>query len=792
MYRHYLKITLRLFAKNKTYILINTLGLGIAIACCLTVYVLFAYNIEFDRFHNKEKVANIFRIHSHIETQTGQIHENNSAPMPLAPEAIQSIAGIDKYTRFIRSNGLVQSGDRGFNENIAFADYSIFEMFDFPMQHGDDQSFEDKHTIYLSSELAGKIFDDKDPTGEVLNMYLENEKKIAVTVGGVLQKIPDNSSFTFDALMRIENYLNIHDLTEDNWSDWREPSTFLQLTNIASAPQIAKQLEGFIDKRNESKQDVKINSFQLEHFLAPMSDEVGSGYVRTRIEAAPLVVFGCMALMILFIACFNLTNTSIAMSTKRLKEIGIRKAIGAARTQIIGQFLSETLIVMLVSLIIAIVLAWLVILPEFSKMFNFNLGVADLSGFNLIFTLIAILVFAALLAGIYPALFNSRLHPVALVKGTIRIKGTNWLTRILTSAQFGLTVIFLIAGVIFFQNIRFQEKIGFGYDKDRLMVVNVSGETFDILSNEIEANPKITNISSGYSHLGYSSWESPIDIEGQAHDSRVMGIGENYFPTVGLSIVDGVDLDERNDADLETKVIVNRAFLEKSNLKNPLERFVTLEGTKRQIIGVVENHLDNISRSKEAEPFLFYLVEPEKYKVMVINTKASDLSETYKYVETKWHQLFPNRPFQGQLQDDILLGNSRELAGNMGKIFFFLTMLGVIMSIAGIYSLASLNIAGRKKEIGIRKILGATKGSIVGIINREFVIILLVSAIFGSVGGFFLTEALMSEIYELHISVGLVTVVVCALLIFGAGFMTTSRSILRAVNRNPMEALQSN
>ena len=793
MFRHYFIITRRLLAKNKVYILVNTIGLGIAIACCLAAYLLIAFNLEFDQFHRSKNLDDVYRVHTDLITKSGQQFEHNSAPMPLAPQAAISSPGIEQYSRYITGRGFVQKGNQGFSENIAFADSAFLEMFEFPLLHGSMHHFEEKHRIFLSYQLAQKMFEGVNPTGESLHLHFENEKQIAVIVGGVMKKIPQNSTFGFDALIRFENYLDIHDLTIDTWSDWRDPNTFVQLTTARSAPQISSQLEAYIPIRNEAKEDIEISAFHLEPFFARSDDRVMSGYVNSPIDDAPLIIFSVLALMILLIACFNLTNTSIALSTKRLKEIGIRKAVGAARGQIIGQFLYETIIIMSLSLITALLFSWLLILPEFTAMFNLDFGMEDLSGTNLVFTLILILVIASLVAGIYPALLNSRLDPVALVNGTIKTKGTNWLTRILTTTQFGLTVIFLIAGVVFFQNIQFQEKIGFGYDKDRIMMVNISEEkTYEILKNEIRSNPKILEIGVGYSHVGQSSWQSPIEIEGQTFDVRVMGIGENYLETIGLGLVKGTTLDLKNDADQDHKALVNRAFIESISLENPLERSIMMEGSKRNIVGIIENHLDNIWRSQESEPCIFILVAPEKYRTMVINTKESDLQATYKSVQDTWQTLFPDRPFEALLQDEVVLASHRELNANMGKIFFFLTILGLIMSIAGIYSLASLNIARRTKEIGIRKILGASRGSIVGIINKEFLLMLLVSGFVGAIGGYFLTEMLLAEIYQQHIAVGVLPVIISASLVFGAGYLTTSRSILRAATANPMDALESN
>ena len=425
-------------------------------------------------------------------------------------------------------------------------------------------------------------------------------------------------------------------------------------------------------------------------------------------------------------------------------------------------------------------------------MFDFGFGIADLNGFNLFITLIGLTIAASLMAGTYPALFNSRLNPVALVKGTVRIKGTNWMTRVLTSGQFALTVIFLIAGVLFFQNIQFQDKINLGYDKDRLVVVELSNaKNFPILKNEISSNPKITSIAGSHSHVSHVSWQAPIETRDEVFDTRVMAIGDNYFSTVGLNILQGSDLTMTNDSEAEATVVVNQAFVERTGMKDPLHKTIMLEEKKRRIVGVVQNHQDDLQRAEEMEPFVFHPIEPERYQFLIVNTPAAELTSVYQYLEKASRKLFPNEPFNALYQDDIVYANIRLVNRNLGKIFLFLTILGTIMSIAGIFSLASLNITRKTKEIGVRKVLGASKGHIVALMNREFVIILSVAAVLGSAGGFWLVDTLLSFLYKHHVQVGWFPVVLCAVFIFGAGYLTTSGSILQAAGANPVDALRS-
>ncbi len=329
------------------------------------------------------------------------------------------------------ADGSLRYGDQSFNENLAFADSAFFELFDYPLESGNHRFFKDKNSIFLSQELAKKYFGNEDPTGKLMVLNSVNESQIDLIVGGVLKKVPINNTFSFQALLRIENFIDINKIKVDDWSDWRNPSTFMELTTPENAEQVSKQLAKYIPARNKARTDVVIDSYLLEPFKSNYNqDDINGSWVNYRISPAPLVIFTAMALIILLIACFNLTNTSIAMTAKRLKEVGVRKAIGAARGQIISQFLLETLLTISLSLIVGLLMAQIIV-PAFSNMWQLPYGLEDMNGLNLFIALIVMVFLAAMIAGIYPAFLSSKFKPTLLLKGTVRIKGTNMLTRTL-------------------------------------------------------------------------------------------------------------------------------------------------------------------------------------------------------------------------------------------------------------------------------------------------------------------------------------------------------------------------
>ena len=266
MIKNYLRVAFRTFSKNKSYIVINALGLGISLACCIAAYLLLAFNIEFDNFHDDQKVARIFRFHALSTDKEGKLNRDSQAPIILPPMAANDIAGIERYTRYVFGNGSLRYGDQSFNENLAFADSAFFQLFDYPLESGNHRSFKDKNSIFLSQELAKKYFGNEDPTGKLMVLNSVNESQIDLIVGGVLKKVPINNTFSFQAMLRIENFIDINKIKVDDWSDWRNPSTFMELTTPENAEQVSKQLAKYIPARNKARTDVVIDSYLLGTF----------------------------------------------------------------------------------------------------------------------------------------------------------------------------------------------------------------------------------------------------------------------------------------------------------------------------------------------------------------------------------------------------------------------------------------------------------------------------------------------------------------------------------------------
>ena len=307
----------------------------------------------------------------------------------------------------------------------------------------------------------------------------------------------------------------------------------------------------------------------------------------------------------------------------------------------------------------------------------------------------------------------------------------------------------------------------------------------------ILTNPKILEVAVSDGNVGSNNYQTPVAIDTGKYNVQAMGVGKNYFATMGLRLSEGRTFNLENASDQDEGVIVNKAFVQKTGLTDPLDKIVILHDKKRRILGIIENHVDNLYRSKDPEPFIFYPAGKNQYITMLVKTEKADLPEIQKYLEKTWKEVFPGRAFESQFQEDLVLKDSRNANANLEKIFLFITVLGGVLSSSGIFALASLNIAKRTKEIGIRKALGASVENVIGLLNKEFVIILAIAGILGSVAGYYLTDALLKEIYAFHVPVGIVSVVICSLFIFGVGIFTTSATIFKAARANPVNTLRN-
>ncbi|HZY82363.1 MAG TPA: ABC transporter permease [Cyclobacteriaceae bacterium] len=786
MILNYLKVAMRYLLKNKLYLAINVLGMGIAIACAMTAYLLVAYNIEFDSSVDKDQVRNIVKVLHHRTEANADPYQELVAPLPLAPAAAHDIAGIRNYTRFCSNGGYISREDKGFHETIFFADAAFLTMFKPALVSGSYENFKEKNSIFLSQKFASKYFDTEDPIGKEVTIYANNKLKVAI-VGGVLKDAPFNSTFTENVLMPIEWMLDTYNVDDNDWKSNATASTLFELNDIAALATVEEQFTKYVALRNQANEDARSVQYQLVPFFQYTSpNDIRESDLHLPVPPIALITFSSMGIIILLIACFNLTNTTLALSMKRLKEIGVRKVVGSARLQIVLQFLIEISVTITLAVLFGFSLS-LFFIPEFAAMWQLPYGLKELNNSNFLVALLTLLFLSSLLAGVYPAVFASSMNPVLLFRGAKKAGGTNFLTRTLLVAQFSLSTIVLIAGTMFIRNADYQDTISFGYDKDLIITATTeSSQDVEALQNAIASNSKIEKTAASNHHFAtHNGPERPSKINGEKFEAAVYDVSPEYFSTVGLQLVSGKifgDLDSMS-------IVVDENFVRRQGLSDPLGTKVEIADRVYSIVGVVTNHITNLKSSND-RTYAYRLAKPDDYQVLVVRAEAGSLIETKNFIDQEWKKLFPGKPLRTDVQRDIIYLEANAYNQNLSKIFLFLTVLGCLLSVSGLYSMATLNISKRTKEIGIRKVLGASVANILRLINTEFAVILLIAAILGGIGGFAMSDGLLGSLYRQRITIGVLPVILCSSFIFLVGILSTSFTILNTAKENPVKALK--
>jgi ABC-type antimicrobial peptide transport system permease subunit len=790
MNKSYLKIAFRNLYRNKFYSIINIVGLGVAMALSVVGYVNHHFSQSFDAFHQ-----NIDKIHlvSSYKMVNDVRQDWSIAPMPMGPVIREEIPGIDRFSRVGRTGGTLRYGEKVFNETFYWVDDDFFDMFTFPIILGPTDVSLGRDGLIITDELAVKYFGDENPVGKDLTVSFDGELEYGFVVRGVIEKPVKNSSMRITVCVAYENLTEIREYDLLDWNNWTS-ATFVQIENETALPRIDGQLQSYTQVANEANEDWEIAGYYLNPLteLAANSRDLRGSFFNNMHPAA-IIAPSVTAFLVLLLACFNFVNTAIAFASRRLKEIGIRKVMGGMRGQLIRQFMGENLLLCLMALLVAAACAEIFVpaydslWPELSLSMNYseNLG---LVGF-----FVALLFLTAVAAGAYPAFYVSAYNPASIFRGKQKLGGTNPLIRVLLTGQFALSMTAIIAAVILTQNGKYIKNLDLGFDRDHVLVVPINGEgEYSLLKSAVENRSDIGSIG-GSRHLMGRFWAGANVTSGET-ETRIglFEIGENYFATLGFELVDGRVFDDNLATDIDQKIIVNEAFVQEFGWESALGKDIKLDYadtvTDCRVIGVVKNFYHNGVFSK-VRPLVLRYTQPERYRYISIKCDGSGLASVSTYMQDTWKRLFPNRPYNGFFQDDIL-ADAAQVTESIRLVFLYIAVMVMIISGMGLFALVSLNIAKRTKEIGIRKVLGASVTNIGVLISREFVVLLTIGSVLASVMGYFLVDSLLSSIWAYYVDFGAAPFVLSAVLVFAVALMTVGLQVFSAAAGNPVDALR--
>lgn len=788
MIKNYLLITWRSMMKNRFFIFVNIVGLAVAVACAIVAFFNWEFDAKFDSHH--ARAESIYRVSSIRE------FENRStlygyAPVPLGSVIRQNIPEVEKVVRLSWSYSNFKVNDNLFPSELAYADPDFFDVFTFKMLSGNPSDLKDKSRIFLSDEMAMKLFGTADAVGKPLTQVIGSELKEYV-VGGVFKKQPSNSSFNESAYAHYENYFD--EAKDVDESDWKNRNTlFLLINDSTRVPAIEKQILPFKENNNKVREDFQISEFKLDPFVGmPGRDERNDTWSQTRRANPTAAVISpmIMAVLVLLIACFNMTNTAIAISSRRLKEIGLRKVMGSMRSQLVAQFLGETAFICAIALLLGLFLGE-VLLGGWNALWeNMKLTSHYLDNPGFLWFVIGVLASTALVAGGYPAFYISHFEPVSILKGKLKFGGTNYFTRILLGLQYAISLIAIIFAIAFYGNSLYQREFDLGFDSKGVIVayVNNQGE-FETYRNALMENKDILSVAGSKHSIFSSRINDPVKYESKQLEVDIMEVGDDYLKTMGLTLVEGRDFRKDSETDRKESVIITEKLAESFGWDKPLgKEVIWMDTVKLYVVGVVKD-VYTLGLWREMEPMMMRYTTADQYPHVIVNGPVSKLQDINQFMEKKWKEIFPNRLYNGWYMNEGM-AEAMTVNNNIVKMFAFMGVIALVLSVTGLFSLVSLNIIRRMKEIGVRKVLGASIANITRIINTEFVVILVISSLLGSLASYYLVDMLMGSIWDYYQSATAFTFVASIFLMFFLSGITIGYKVFAAASMNPVNTLR--
>lgn len=789
MILNYLRIAFRSLLKNKLYILINIAGMAVAIGCCIVAYFNYEFNVTFDDYH--ENRASIYRVNT-IREFEGKTTVYGYTPIGLGPAIRENVNDVEHVVRYSKSYTNFKKGVDLFPSELAYVDSTFFNVFTVEMLQGNASVINDRTRILISDVMATRLFGKLDVVGEHITQIIGSKEK-EVEIGGVFKQPPPNTSFDTKAFMLYDNYFD--EITDTNENDWKYRNTlFVYVPDQTRLESVTRQIQPYIANNNKVREDFIIKEFVLDPLTGmgrrDSSDRIFSW---TNDASSDAAVFGplAMAIMVLLIACFNLTNTTIAVSSRRLKEIGIRKVMGSLRIQLVFQFIGETMLICMISLLLGILLGEQLIQAWNELWVDMKLTPHYLDTPGFLIFVVSLLFIVGILAGSYPAFYITRFEPVTILKDKLKFGGSNFFTSVLLVLQYAISLVAIVSAVAFIQNARYQRDFNMGFNQQGVISAYIENEgEFETYRNLINQNPDILSIA-GAKHSVHETWYSdPVKYNSLQCEADIHDVGDNYLKTLGLTLLQGRDFRKDSETDRKESVIVSEEMVRVFGWDEPIgKRIVWNDTVSLYVIGVVKD-VYNRGLWVKMEPVMFRYTTPDQYRLLSVSAPAGRIKEVNAFMESKWKELFPNRLYDGRIIDNDLVETTM-VNNNIATMFTFFGVVAMMLCATGLFSLVSLNILKRMKEMGVRKVLGASVLNITGILNTPIVIVLFVASVLGSLLGFLMVDSLMSGIWMYYQTTNVITFVVAIMLMFLISALTICFKVYGVATMNPVKTLRA-
>lgn len=796
MFKNYLKIALRNIKKHKGYSFINIAGLALGLSCCILILLYIRYELSYDKYHSDSRY--IYRV---VREYQGEQNWYNSSEHPLAASLKGDFPEVIKATRVKKNDevGVVEQNSKRFNEGgIYFVDQDFLEIFTFPLLSGDiHNALKEPFSVILTKEMAEKYFGNEEPLSKTLRIKeWYGERKYDYKIKGVLKNIPENSHFTFDFLISYNTLYTLKRGGRDSVETWSyyEPKTYVKLESHSNPINLEGKFPAFLRKYKGGD-----SSSERLH-LQPLTDIHLGGNLRYELETNSdmryIYLFSAIAFFIMLIACLNYINLSVARSAKRAIEVGMRKVVGANKVQLVRQFLGESMVFSILALMISFLLVGLV-LPAFGYLIERNLTLSLFQDLDILLVFLGIAVFIGLFSGSYPAFFISSFHPLQIIKGTLRIgsKSSAVFRNSLVVVQFVVSIVLIVCTFVIHNQLSFIRNRNLGFDKEQMVTVYTMDRNLkknpESLKRELLKNPEILGVSASLDLPTTIRRTSTIEWEEQG-EIRKLGLNYtfvdyDYFNVYDIELAKGRKFSEDFSMDKEQAVVINETAARNLGWEDPVGRRFQTQGREWTVIGVIKDfHFQSLHW--EIAPLVFLFHEGRGIDYFSIKVRPSNIPSTLGFIEENWIKISPEFPFQYAFLDKRF-DKIYKAEQKLGQSFNIFTLVALSIACLGLIGLASFISEQKRKEIGIRKVLGADFQSIIVLLVRDFLKCIAVAAVIAWPIGYFVMEKWLQN-FVYRTSIGIEIFILSGLLAFVIALTTVSYQSIKDALANPVESLR--
>ncbi|UII20924.1 ABC transporter permease [Fulvivirga ligni] len=788
MLKNYLLVTIRNLLKNRVYSFINITGLAIGIACAVLILLWVQHETSFDKFIPKED--RLYQVWANADFD-GKINSWRSVPLPTY-EALK-----DRHVNIVNSavagwgsTHLLKWEDTRFNKDGYAVSEEFLEMFEYPLLEGDASTvLDDPYSIVITESLAKALFGKEDAMGKLVRIDDANDLKVT----GILKDIPSNSSFQFEYLFPWKFRAIVEEWVVNNQDNWGNYS-FQVYVEIDDADHEEAVSESVAPMLTENGQDDMPRTF----FLLPLSEwRLNSNFENGEATGGMgdyVKLFTIIAVFILLIACINFMNLATARSERRAKEVGVRKSVGSGRIELILQFIGESVFITFISYVLAILVSQL-LLPYYNQLVEKDLTIDYLS---LEFWMVSLgfIVLVGVVAGSYPAFYLSSFQPVKVLKGKVKVgKNASTPRKVLVTLQFGFAILLIIGTAVIYKQIQLVQSRDLGYEQENLLSIPMNNEmikNYRPLKLELQSSGLVESVTKSNSSITSINSNNFLGWPGKPEDLKVIfttiATEYDYTKTMGIKVLEGRDFSEDFKSDTSA-IVINKAALDLMDLEEPIGTQLDLWGSKRTLIGVVDNTLMGSPYDPVKPMFIVIDREWSDNLVTLRLSKTNDLQASVAQVKSIFEKYNPAYPFEYRFVDEDFAKKftTINLTSRLAAIF---AGLAIFITGLGLFGLASFTAEQRTKEIGIRKVLGASVSSLVALVSAEFSKLVIISfVIFAPLAWWLLNSYLQRYTIRTDIDWWVFPATGCIALAFAV--MIVANQAWGAARSNPVKSLRS-